>query len=407
MGYHRTLLSFHTMQKLSAALGEEIQRSHDVNQVTREMLEQQVRVGMPHIPKRDAYALRVGKGRVETARDAGTGGSYKHLASQMLSGDTAYDGETESHRVTGKDVNQASRQEFGAGPNQRRRESAQTRVFPGGYAHTESVSAVKVAELRPSKLPNEQRAKVRALKANKDALAQYKGLILSDPIILDAPLDALPEVPYPPNDSDAVVQELLTIRDTMDFAPVPEDVMELADEEPLELFKRVCGQLQVPFDEEIVPLLVSDLRRYAMALKYVYGRPRPQEIAPYYEITIIPSDVDPYQGTPSYPSIHSTIGYGVANYYSVMYPQHADSFLDVADMIAMQRIQSGHHYPSDNAYAKLIADTLLSKEAPQAQTSAPEPVVFEPPAPPAAVPAAPQTQEKSAQWTPRRIKILP
>lgn len=403
MSYHRARLSFVTMQKLSAALEQDVQTSRDVDAVAREMLSRQARTGAPHIPKHDKAQLLLDKDQLAVARDAGSGKSYKQLLSQLLDSDVAPAGERVVHRVRGVDTNQATRQELGIGPNQRRRESEQTRVFPGGFAHEQSFSSIKTAAAKPPELKasEELRKKVRALKANKDALPKYRPLILSEPILLDLPLDALPEVPYPPNDSATVAQELMTIRDTMDLAPLSEDVMELADEEPLELFRRACTDLRVPFDEEMVPLLVSDLRRYAMALKYVYGRPRPYELAPYYEVTILPSDVDPYEGSPSYPSIHSTIGYGVANYYKYMYPQHADAFMQVADMIAMQRVQTGHHYPSDNAYAKIVADVLLSAEQPAATQPArgPDPT-------PALPAAAPPPEEKSAQWTPRRIKFL-
>ena len=383
MSYHRALMSFQTLQKLAASLEHDIQRSADLEAITARMLAHQATLGRPHVPKHDAAEILRAPHQVSVARDAGSGPAYKQTLSQLLDSDVAPAGERVVHRVSGVDRNERARQELGVGPGQRRRESEHTRVFPGGYSHEESSSSVKVAAAKPPALKDvaELRAKVRALKANKDALPKYRPLILSEPLIIDVPLGALPEVPFPPNDSPTAAQELATIRDTMDLAPLPDDVMELADEEPLELFRRACTSLSVPFDEDIVPLLVSDLRRYAMSLKYVYGRPRPYELAPYYEITILPTDVDPYEGSPSYPSIHSTIGYGVANYYGFMYPQHSAAFNDVADMIATQRIQTGHHYPSDNAYAKIIADVLLSAGQAQEPPPAATPVADVPPVP--------------------------
>jgi hypothetical protein len=399
MSYHRALMSFQTLQKLAASLEQDVQQSKDLKDITARMLAHQATLGRPHIPPHDAAVITRTPDQIAVKRDAGSGPAYKQTLSQILDSDVAPAGERVVHRVRGVDQNERARQELGAGPGQRRREMEHTRVFPGGYSHEESHSSVKVAAAKTPELKAvaELRAKVRNLKANKDALPKYRPLILSEPLIIDVALDALPEVPFPPNDSPIVAHELAVIRDTMDLAPVPEDVMELADEEPLELFRRVCTDLRVPFDEDIVPLLVSDLRRYAMSLKYIYGRPRPYELAPYYEVAIIPTDVDPYEGSPSYPSIHSTIGYGVANYYGYMYPQHTDAFNEVAELIAMQRVQTGHHYPSDNAYAKIIADALLNTEQPPAAP------------PPAAAPPEPAAQtapEKTATWQPRRIKVL-
>ena len=147
----------------------------------------------------------------------------------------------------------------------------------------------------------------------------------------------------------------------MDETPLTEDTMELADEEPIELFKRACAALGVEVDDEIAPLLVQDLRRIAVILKYVHLRPRPFELAPYHGIGLTPSNFDPLGVTPSYPSVHSTIGYGLANFYADTYPEHAEDFMRVGDIIALQRIQAGQHYPSDNQYAKVIADTLFSR----------------------------------------------
>lgn len=405
MSYHRTMLSFQTLQKLAASLEQTIQTSPDLARVTRQMLAHQAELGIPHVPAHDVAALAQKQGRVAVARDAGSGATKKLTVAEMLDSEVAPRGERVAHKVQGVDQNEYARNEFGVGPKQRRAESAHVRTFPGGFSQEQSFSSVKVAAAETPKLKSsaELRAKLRALKANKDSLDLYRPLILSEPLILDVPLDSLPEVPYPPNDSDVVAQELATIRDTMDMAPVPEDVMELADEEPLELFRRTCNDLKVPHDEDILPLIVSDLRRYAMSLKYVYRRPRPAEIAPYYDIAILPTDVDPYIGSPSYPSIHATIGYGVANYYAFMYPQHTDAFAQVADLIAMQRVQTGHHFPTDNSYAKIIADVLLPAQR------TPAPVIDAQPAQeqeitflPTEAAEAPDEQKTAA----RRIRVL-
>ena len=52
--------------------------------------------------------------------------------------------------------------------------------------------------------------------------------------------------------------------------------------------------------------------------------------------------------TPSYPSGHSCGARLVAEYLSKKYPEHKDSFLEIAEKIGMGRIQAGFHYPSDH-----------------------------------------------------------
>jgi hypothetical protein len=149
------------------------------------------------------------------------------------------------------------------------------------------------------------------------------------------------------------------IEDTQATQPLTESVMDLAAEEPTELFKRACHALGVPVDDHTAPMLIQDLRRIALSLKYVHLRPRPHEIAPYHNRYVILEQPDPYDDTPSYPSVQATIGYGLANMYAEMYPQFNDEFMNVGDVVALQRVQSGRHFPSDNEYAKMIADFIL------------------------------------------------
>ena len=320
--------------------------SSNIHLKTLRNIKRQVRTDEPDVGGRE---VNVGDDQVEASRT-----KKRIMKALRLGPKSSKPGHTRTHIVAGSDEDQRSRRYMGSGPKSREEGSSHQKVGPNSYQSEQSFSSVKVASLE-----KKERRKVRNIKADKSTAATYRHIITAPPVILDVPIADMPMRPYPSNDSAEVVGELDTIIETQDMAPLTDDVMELSDEEPMELFKRACHALKVPVDDGTAELLVQDLRRIAITLKYVHLRPRPSEIAPYHGRIVQLESTDPYDDTPSYPSVHATIGYGLANMYASMYPQHADEFYQVGDTIALQRVQSGRHYPSDNEYAKLLADLIL------------------------------------------------
>jgi hypothetical protein len=259
-----------------------------------------------------------------------------------------------THIVSGADKDEKSLRSAAFGDKSAETSNRYTKATPNSSVQSESFSSVKVAAVQKN-----ERRKVKAIKADRTTVADYAHIINSSPLMLDVPIDEMPMLAYPSNDSEQVAEELDIIIDTQDAAPLTDAVMGLADEEPIELFRRACHAVGVPVDEETAEMLVQDLRRIAITLKYTHLRPRPSEVAPYHNRYIVLQDFDPYDDTPSYPSVHATIGYGLANMYANLYPEFAQEFNNVGDTIALQRIQSGRHYPSDNEYARVIANLVL------------------------------------------------
>lgn len=320
--------------------------SKDVHLKTLRNIRRQVSTDEPDV---DGVEVNVGSDQAEIKRS-----KERLMKAIRLGARSSKPGHTRTHVVYGKDADQSSRRHVGAGPKSREESASHQKVGPGSYMSEDSFSSVKVASVA-----KDERRKVRNIKADRDTAKEYRHIIAAPPAMIAVPIESLPMHPFPPNDGEEVARELATIVEAQETAPLMDDVMDLADEEPLELFKRACHALQVPVDDETAGLLVQDLRRIALTLKYVHLRPRPAEIAPYHGRVILLETPDPYDDTPSYPSVHSTIGYGLANMYAGMYPDYAEEFYQVGDTIALQRVQSGRHYPSDNEYAKILADLIL------------------------------------------------
>jgi hypothetical protein len=64
--------------------------------------------------------------------------------------------------------------------------------------------------------------------------------------------------------------------------------------------------------------------------------------------------------SPSYPSGHTTQAYYVAHILSKKYPELAEDFYKIANMVAESRIDRGVHFPSDNVGGKILATKLAS-----------------------------------------------
>ena len=263
-------------------------------------------------------------------------------------------GHKRTHVVRGVDRDEASKRSVAFGDKSAESSSKYKKMTPNLSEESQSFSSIKVASV-----PGKQRRKVRAIRADRSTVKNYADIINAPPVILDVPIDSMPMLEYPSNDSDEVANELDIIIEAQETAPLTDNVMSLADEEPMELFRRACHAVGVPVDEETSRMIVQDLRRIAVTLKYTHLRPRPSEIAPYHNRYVVLDSFDPYDDTPSYPSVHATIGYGLANLYASLYPDHAEEFYSVGDTIALQRVQSGRHYPSDNEYARTIANLIL------------------------------------------------
>ena len=362
MSYHDRLFKLATLRKIA----------DNVDKDTARVLKKQLDKGEPHISNNKGVELK----------EPSTGSEVefnftprKKLSAEVLKKIKARRGESESHRVVGKDSDQYSRREVGVGPGQSRKEHEHIKTSPTSFSSQKSFSFEKVSAVQ-----SQNKRRLRNMKADKSTISRYREVIASDPLIVGQNINKIPMVSFPPNTSAEVEQELQKIEETMETEPLLDSTMEAVDEDPMELFTRACNALGVPVDEDIAPLLVQDLKRIALTLKYVHLRPRPVEVAPYHGYFIKPEYNDSYSDTPSYPSLHAMIGYGLSNFYANLYPEFADQFYGVADQIAVQRIQAGQHFPSDTSYAKLVADTLLQEEPPQKQK-----------------------QKKEAEWRPRII----
>lgn len=164
--------------------------------------------------------------------------------------------------------------------------------------------------------------------------------------------------PPPKNSSEQTKKELLTIYKATKSRSMKElELIYIVDSDPLTLFYNFLDKKKLKFPKEKFDEYYNTLEQYVYALKNIYNRARPEQIAPYYNLDIQVLYTDTHY-TPSYPSGHTMYSELAAHILSDMYPSFKKEFFQLSEYCALARILQGVHYPSDNKASKVAVDKL-------------------------------------------------
>lgn len=118
--------------------------------------------------------------------------------------------------------------------------------------------------------------------------------------------------------------------------------------------EKVC-QTTMDILHDILPLITS--------LKFHYQRPRPYQLAYYYNLPLYPS-FSKYITSPSYPSGHVIMCLVIAevlqNQYGVEYPDCYETMRNFCGEVMESRLYMGVHYKSDNQFALKVVQAITS-----------------------------------------------
>ena len=163
----------------------------------------------------------------------------------------------------------------------------------------------------------------------------------------------------PKDDSQTTRMELEEIQRTIDEAKLPKSILKVANLEPLRLFYSLAKQKGIDPLEDEAQQVADDYTKLSFELKFKFKRRRPYEVKKEHDVEFAHHKTDTSE-SPSYPSGHAMMGYGVAEFYKSKYPEMADEWENIADIIAHSRVQMGVHYPSDIKAAKSAVDQAVN-----------------------------------------------
>lgn len=96
-------------------------------------------------------------------------------------------------------------------------------------------------------------------------------------------------------------------------------------------------------------------------LKDVINRPRPYQLAKYYNYPLYPL-IRTDAMSAAYPSGHALTGFVMSEYYARKYPETAAKVRDLGERIARSREVTGIHYPSDTVISREISKIIFDND---------------------------------------------
>jgi hypothetical protein len=155
----------------------------------------------------------------------------------------------------------------------------------------------------------------------------------------------------PKNSSIQTYQELLYLKDL----PEDDDFVEKHDDIE-KIMEEVCKENNVTFPKDLVKELLKSCSM--LELKYHYNRPRPFQLAKYYNIKLGEHVMESMK-TPSYPSGHSAQGFLIGKVLQTKLPINTDAFLEAGKRISYSRNLGRAHYPSDSRLGEDIGSAMF------------------------------------------------
>ena len=155
----------------------------------------------------------------------------------------------------------------------------------------------------------------------------------------------------PKNASIQVYNELQYLKD------LPEDDAYVEKHDDIEaVMEEVCMEHNVTFPKDLVEELLKSCSM--LELKYHYNRPRPFQLAKYYNIKLGEHVMESMK-TPSYPSGHSAQGILIGKVLQTKLPINTDAFLEAGKRISYSRNLGRAHYPSDSRLGEDIGSEMF------------------------------------------------
>lgn len=168
-------------------------------------------------------------------------------------------------------------------------------------------------------------------------------------------------IPSPPT-YEYLLSELPLISHQYENKYNPESLRYFLDQKSEYLFSSLLSEYGISEDAVTIRNTMEEISHIIYSHKNYFNIVRPNVLAQSYGFDFKFDYLESAQ-TPSYPSGHTTQAYYVAYLLSEKYPSLRGELLEVANMVAQSRIDSGVHYYSDNEAGVLLAKRLYERNS--------------------------------------------
>jgi hypothetical protein len=114
--------------------------------------------------------------------------------------------------------------------------------------------------------------------------------------------------------------------------------------------------------EEDLYSVIRAVEPLMLKLKKHYNRPRPFQLAYYYDLDLHVLNESDTANTPSYPSGHALEAYVMAEKLAEKYPKHSYKLRRLGKLIGLSRLLLGVHYRSDYDFARYVGKLIIKND---------------------------------------------
>jgi len=166
----------------------------------------------------------------------------------------------------------------------------------------------------------------------------------------------------PNNSSKTTISELeLISRSTLNRTKEDIKLVTTIDGDPDSYFIDLLKEYKLEYPFETIKEFYNIVKPIILNVKGLWNRPRPAQLAKYYNIPIDVIETDTHH-TGAYPSGHTVYSSLVARILKHHYPVLDQRKLDIlVNNTAKARVLQGVHYPSDNKASILLTKFLFDK----------------------------------------------
>ncbi|NBP56191.1 phosphatase PAP2 family protein [bacterium] len=176
--------------------------------------------------------------------------------------------------------------------------------------------------------------------------------------------DKLFDMPPPPNSSAITQKELKNlVSHTNNISDIVLEFCKNADKDHLGLFISYLKNHGIyDITKEDLDRVTDQTYAFLIRIKDHYNRPRPYQLAYYYNIDLHTAVNSHTADTPSYPSGHSFESFIIAELLANKYPEHAMGLLKLGKNIGLSRLLIGVHYRSDHDFGRYLGKVIIENE---------------------------------------------